>query len=112
MKFNKYAIKFEVENGKSVGRPITATEQFALPSLAGSEKQISWAADIREKFFFQILTDIAQRGGAGAEAAEMGMASVVAGKVEAKFWIENRDSLRAALASDYKAAFESLKTVA
>ncbi|MCI6619642.1 MAG: hypothetical protein MSD82_12405 [Prevotella sp.] len=72
-------------------------------ALVGSDKQIVWAADIRAKFIeaSNVLKDLAK-----GKENEPQMQSLLAflettkNNTDAKFWIDNRDSL-----TTYKAVF-------
>ena len=59
------------------------------PELTGSEKQISWAKDIRANLVNATKAFAAKAD--NKELAESFIAWVVAGKTDARFWIDNRN---------------------
>lgn len=63
-------------------------ESKRMPSLVGSEKQVAWAEEIRS-------TAIPQ-----GHAFEREMQDVAAGKADAKFWIDNRNTPGSALLAE------------
>lgn len=75
-----------------------------LPDLEGSEKQIAWAIQIRQKRIEEMVAR-AKRAGATAEQlveVENVSVAVANSKIQSKFWIENRSDLNDALAGDWE----------
>ncbi|SEG81826.1 hypothetical protein SAMN05216223_11323 [Actinacidiphila yanglinensis] len=65
----------------------------ALPPISGgSPRQVSWASDIRERYVR------ARWGGRGTGAADDATRAVLARLTSARWWIDNRDRIDAALA--------------
>lgn len=83
LKALKASIKAEEDKAKG-----DKLSQFNVPTLTGSEKQIAWALQIRERFLLQI----AQRRADGKFSALQDMAAdAICKKAESRFWIDSRD---------------------
>lgn len=73
-----------------------------LPKLEGTEKQVAWANDIREKFYnvtveylesrelYKHAPDQLVRTAAERKSFE----EIIEQNVQAKWWIDNRDTIR------------------
>jgi hypothetical protein len=72
---------------------IEAACPIALPALEGSEKQISWARDIRAQFLEKILGRKIKWDAALTSTEPVVVAEIAKLKnSNAKWWIENRDN--------------------
>jgi hypothetical protein len=74
----------------SEGELLKAISKIELPELEGSDKQINWASQIREKFVLEIggqITDWSRQGMAHHLLSEGAL-------IQAKAWIDNRDRLK------------------
>ena len=99
MKGSEHDSKVEFENGRNEECSLCAaarrTKEQGLPELTGSEKQITWACSIREKAVKKIAT-------IAPEYVEILMAAVQ-NETSAKFYIDNRDDVVAAIAKSLPA---------
>ncbi len=71
---------------------------FAFPQLTGSEKQVGWAQDIREKYLVDILCSYVDGPFPGIKSArQRTKMAVLVEKInqqaEAKWWVDNRYDL-------------------
>lgn len=72
---------------------------FTFPQLTGSEKQVSWAGDIRERYLVDILCSYVDGPFPGIKSARQRkkmevLVEKINQKTEAKWWIDNRHDLR------------------
>lgn len=83
-----------------------------LPELTGSQKQIKWAEDIREEYIgkyqkevaFKLSNDGRGKGDVkGCAPVLEAVSNVTNAHAEAKWWIENRNSLTAITATEFRA---------
>ncbi len=99
-------LKWFEEHGKcpACNNPQSVQISFDLPSLRGSSKQVSWASSIRNNFFRKLENDL-QAEEAKAHGFLKGQSNLTlakrdieilrtyfAKKIEATFWIDNRNN--------------------
>lgn len=75
----------ECERAEEHARALEESE--GMPELAGSEKQVKWAIDIRAR-----LTREVEDGRFNSKHLAICWKSVVASKTDARFWIDNRNT--------------------
>ena len=90
-----------------------------FPEMTGSDKQVSWAEDIRIVSMGKVIGALSARGAAQGKTLDDMMAfadkgvsigaavQALAGKTDAKFWVENRSNF-----GDSIAVIMMLRTIA
>lgn len=81
---------------------INAEVDSKLPALSGSEKQVKWAADVRRDWIKRTINRATKE--ADRKLMQNVTTVAVAELTEAKWWIDNRNDINAAIKTQWAAA--------
>ncbi len=92
---------------EQVARASAQAAELGLAALIGSEKQIAWAATIRQEFVNEFERRFAQAQGSPEEAvrARTTFMAIINRRSDARFWIDHRSEGIRIFAEEWEAAY-------